>query len=77
MRIAASLAIALAALTATDARAEGRDCEVVFVRAPDDVRLVIESWLKAEPRCSGTIELRVVETENGSLYLIAQRPDGR
>ncbi len=77
MRIAASLAIALAALTATDARAEGRDCEVVFVRAPDEVRLVIESWLKAEPRCSGTIELRVVETENGSLYLIAQRPDGR
>jgi hypothetical protein len=77
MRIAASLAIALATLVAGEAHAERRDCEVLFVRAPDDVRLVIESWLKAEPRCSGTIELRVVETESGTLYLIAQRPDGR
>jgi hypothetical protein len=78
MRIAASIAITLAALCAsTDARAERGSCEVLFVRAPDDVRLVIESWLEAEPRCSGTIELRVVEMENGSLYLIAQRPDGR
>ena len=79
MRISASLAIAIAtlAVAAGEARAEHRDCEVLFVRAPDEVRLVIESWLKAEPRCSGTIELRVVETESGSLYLIAQRPDGR
>jgi hypothetical protein len=77
MRIAV-LAIAVASLAfAGHARAERRDCEVVFVRAPDDVRLVIEGWLKAEPRCSGTIELRVVETETGSLYLIAQRSDGR
>jgi hypothetical protein len=78
MRIALSLAIAFGLFArATDANAERRDCEVVFVRAPDEARLVIESWLKAEPRCSGTIELRVVETEGGSLYLIAQRPDGR
>jgi hypothetical protein len=77
MRIAV-LAIAVASLAfAGHARAERRDCEVVFVRAPDDVRLVIEGWLKAEPRCRGTIELRVVETETGSLYLIAQRSDGR
>lgn len=78
MRIATTLAFASTLLAlASEARAERRDCEVVFVRAPDEVRLVIESWLKAEPRCSGTIELRVVETESGSLYLIAQRPDGR
>ncbi|GEM_PF-2682769 len=78
MRIATTFAIASGLLAlASEARAERRDCEVVFVRAPAEVRLVIESWLKAEPRCSGTIELRVVETESGSLYLIAQRPDGR
>lgn len=78
MRIAASIAVTLAALCAShEARAERGTCEVVFVRAPDEVRLVIESWLEAEPRCSGTIELRVVETESGGLYLIAQRPDGR
>ena len=51
-------------------------CGVTFVRAPDDVRYVIEQWLQAEPRCSSTIELRVVPTEDG-LYLLAQRPDGR
>ncbi|MFN0249123.1 MAG: hypothetical protein ACKV2T_19725, partial [Kofleriaceae bacterium] len=78
MRVAVPLAIAVASLAfASHVRAERRDCEVMFVRAPDDVRLVIESWLKAEPRCRGTIELRVVETETGSLYLIAQRADGR
>jgi hypothetical protein len=79
MRIAGSIAVAVFVMlgTATNVRAERGTCEVVFVRAPDEVRLVIESWLKAEPRCSGTIELRVLETESGSLYLIAQRPDGR
>ncbi|MBA3463557.1 MAG: hypothetical protein H0T46_26610 [Deltaproteobacteria bacterium] len=51
-------------------------CSVTFVRAPDDVRYVIEQWLRAEPRCSGAIELRVVPTEGG-YYLMAQRPDGR
>lgn len=77
MRIAASLAIALGLAASPTARADHRGCEVSFVRAPDEVRLIIEKWLAAEPRCSGTIELRVVETEGGSLYLIAQRPDGR
>ena len=77
MRIAASLAIALGLAASPTARADHRGCEVSFVRAPDEVRLIIEKWLAAEPRCSGTIELRVVETESGSLYLIAQRPDGR
>lgn len=73
-----TLAIVLfAVVAAPEARAERGGCEVVFVRAPDDARLVIEGWLRAEPRCSGTIELRVVETESGTLYLIAQRPDGR
>jgi hypothetical protein len=51
-------------------------CSVTFVRAPDDVRYVIEQWLRAEPKCSGAIELRVVPTDGG-YYLMAQRPDGR
>lgn len=51
-------------------------CEVRFVRAPDDVRYVIETWLAAEPHCSSKIDLRVIPTEHG-FYLIAQRPDGR
>ena len=58
------------------ALAQPSTCSVTFVRAPDDVRHVIERWLDAEPHCVASIELRVLVTEDG-LYLIAQRPDGR
>lgn len=51
-------------------------CGVTFVRAPDDVRYVIEQWIRAEPRCASTLELRVIPT-GGGIYLMAQRPDGR
>jgi len=51
-------------------------CGVTFVRAPDDVRDVIEQRLRAEPRCASTLELRVIAADGG-IYLIAQRPDGR
>jgi hypothetical protein len=51
-------------------------CGVTFVRAPDDVRYAIERYLRDEPRCTSSIELRVVPTDGG-YYLLAQRPDGR
>ncbi|HEU0030203.1 MAG TPA: hypothetical protein VFQ53_06215 [Kofleriaceae bacterium] len=51
-------------------------CEVTIVHAPDAVRNAIESWVRAEPRCATTLELRVVPTEGG-LYLIAKDPSGR
>jgi len=51
-------------------------CGVTFVRAPDDVRYVIEQWVRAEPRCVIGLELRVVPTEGG-YYLLARRADGR
>lgn len=57
-----------------DMRAEM--CGVTFVRAPDDVRYAIERYLREEPRCTSSVELRVVPTEGG-YYLLAQRPDGR
>jgi hypothetical protein len=52
-------------------------CSVTFLRAPDEVRAVIEKWVAAEPDCSTSIELRVVPTERNTLYLVATRPDGR
>ncbi len=51
-------------------------CGVTFVRAPDDVRYAIERYLRDEPRCTSSLDLRVVPTEGG-YYLLAQRPDGR
>lgn len=53
-----------------------RPCEVRFVLAPEDVRHVIETWLQAEPRCSNTIDVRVIATDDG-YYVMGQRPDGR
>ncbi|MEJ7604318.1 MAG: hypothetical protein WKG01_41040, partial [Kofleriaceae bacterium] len=38
-------------------------CDVTIARAPDDVREVIESWVRAEPRCSVALEVRVVPTD--------------
>jgi hypothetical protein len=74
--IAAVVALAVSPAAADTAMTTDAACEVRFVRAPDEVRHVIESWLAAEPRCTSSIELRVVPTEDG-FYLLAQRPDGR
>jgi hypothetical protein len=76
VRIAQATVAALVAMVAPAAADPQPRCEVRFVRAPDDVRHVIETWLDAEPRCTSTIELRVISTEHG-YYLLAQRPDGR
>ncbi len=51
-------------------------CEVTITRAPDDVRRVIESWVSAEPRCTATLEVRVVATDGG-LYLLVRDATGR
>jgi hypothetical protein len=78
MRIATAALIALAVspAAADTGMSIGGSCEVRFVRAPDDVRHTIESWLANEPSCVTSIELRVVPTDDG-YYLLAQRPDGR
>lgn len=72
--VLAAASVGAQPVTRPEMRAEM--CGVTFVRAPDDVRYVIEQWLRAEPRCSSSIELRVVPTDGG-FYLLAQRPDGR
>lgn len=73
------LATTLVLAVATPAAAQPvtrPECGVTFVRAPDDVRYVIEQWVRAEPRCVMGLELRVVPTEGG-YYLLARRADGR
>jgi len=51
-------------------------CEVTIARAPEDVREVIEAWVRAEPRCTTTLEVRVVPSDGG-LYLFARDGNGR
>lgn len=52
------------------AAAAATPCQVSIVRAPDGVREVIERWVRGEPRCTGTLEVRIVETADG-LYVVA------
>lgn len=58
------------------ATAEAAPCEVSIPTAPVDVRIEIERWVRAEPRCGQPLEVRVVPTE-GSFYLFARDPAGR
>lgn len=77
MRNALALALVLAASSAAAQPAMTRDtCAVTIVRAPEDVKNVVESWVKAEPKCSVRLEIRIVPTDGG-LYLIARDDYGR
>jgi hypothetical protein len=50
-------------------------CEVAIVRAPDDVRREIESWVAREPFCRVALDVRVIPTDGG-LYLLARDSAG-
>jgi hypothetical protein len=72
MRRAIVLALLAAATPAGAQPAMPRPtCAVSIVRAPDDVRGVVEDWVHAEPRCNTRLEVRIVPTEGG-LYLLAR-----
>jgi len=51
-------------------------CRVEMVRVPDDVRPVIEDWVRAEPRCAVQLAVRVIPTDGG-LYVLATDGSGR
>jgi hypothetical protein len=61
---------------AKTAAAQPGVCNVKIVRAPDAVREVVESWVRDEPRCSGTLEVRILPTDGG-YYLFARDAAGR
>jgi len=50
-------------------------CNVTIVRAPDGIREVVEGWVRGEPRCTATLEVRIVATDGG-YYLFARDADG-
>jgi len=51
-------------------------CSVTIARAPDDVRNVVESWVRAEPSCTVKLEVRIIPTAGG-FYLLARDEFGR
>jgi hypothetical protein len=76
MKHALVLATLLAASTAAAQPMPRPHCGVTILRAPDDVRSVIEQWVQAEPSCTTKLEIRVVPTEGG-YYLLARDEHGR
>lgn len=78
--LAAVCAIALSGSPVSAQPAEGGNdapaCAIELVRVPDDVRGVVERWIRAEPRCSHALEVRIVPT-SGGLYVLARDDAGR
>jgi len=74
------LGLALVVATMTPASAQPvtspASCAVTIARAPEDVRVVVEEWVRAEPRCSSALEVRIIPTDGG-LYIFAQDEHGR
>ena len=60
---------------AAPAFADPSPCAVTIVRAPDDVRVTVESWL-ANERCEIPLTVRIIPTD-GQLYIYAQDERGR
>ena len=60
---------------AGSAGAQTRPCAVTIVRAPDDVKATVESWLAKEP-CATPLTVRIIPTD-GQLYIYAQDDRGR
>jgi hypothetical protein len=79
MRIPSLIALVALVVLAAPAAAQPitspASCAVTISRAPDDVREVVEAWVKAEPRCASSLDIRIIPTEGG-LYLLAQDEHG-
>lgn len=54
----------------------GTRCQVTIVRAPDAVKATVEQWL-ANETCTVALTVRIIPTENSSLYVLATDPSGR
>jgi hypothetical protein len=67
--------VLLLVVVAGSAEAQTRPCAVTIVRAPDDVKTTVESWLAKEP-CATPLVVRIIPTE-GQLYIYAQDERGR
>lgn len=78
MKTVISLGLLLAASHAALAQpvTSPATCAVKVLRAPDDVRQVVEAWVQAEPRCSVALDVRIIPTDGG-LYLFALDERGR
>jgi hypothetical protein len=59
---------------AARAYADPSACAVTIVRAPDDVKATVESWL-ANERCEVPLTVRIIPTDDG-LYIYAQDEHG-
>src|SRR5215467_4838348 len=58
-------------VSAQPARPEATACLVTLTGAPDELREIVEAWLRAEPRCGAALEVTIMPVEGG--YLLDAR----
>jgi len=75
MRYIVPIILIAPALASAQPQTRPSTCDVTIVRAPDDVRPVVQKWIDAEPRCRGSLEVRIIATDGG-YYLIARDERG-
>lgn len=73
MKLGSVLLMVVAA--AAPARAETPPCAVTIVRAPDDVKTIVDGWV-AKETCTTPLSVRIIPTD-GQLYIYAQDDRGR
>jgi hypothetical protein len=77
MRVAVTAILVASAGVAAAQPAPETPCAVNIAHAPDDVRSVVETWVRGEARChGGELEVRIVPTDGG-FYLFARDTSGR
>jgi hypothetical protein len=58
-------------VSAQPAPPERTTCLVALTGAPDEVRAIVDAWLRAEPRCGAALDVTVTPVEGG--YLLDAR----
>jgi hypothetical protein len=73
--VLSSILVASAGVAAAEP-APAPSCAINIAHAPDDVRSVVETWVRGETHCHGDLEVRIVPTDGG-YYLFARDTAGR
>lgn len=57
--------------SARPARSDGTACRVTLTGAPDEIREIVNAWLRGEPRCGAALDVAIAAQDGG--YLLEAR----
>jgi hypothetical protein len=70
------MAVAMPA-AARPASPHAEACPVTVVRAPDEVRAIVDAWVRTEPRCGAALEVTIEVAEGGFVLTARDARGGR